>query len=292
MPARLPHPGRHQDGGVEADDVVALLHHRPPPGLHHVALEQHAERPVVVGRPEPAVDLARREHEAPPLGQVDDLLGQIGHPDDRSGARSCRDRQYSPERRATQLGARRPRPRASPAGPPPGGRDPVAPHPVAPERPPPGVPPEAVELDGDPLAPGRRGRPGRRARRRGGSRTGGPARAARRRAAAGRSASRPRWPAAPSAVQASRMVRRAAPPPRPELVGPSTELVERHQPPAEHVVDRLLQQRRAHPPGQVDHRPGRPGDRDAVVVVRSPGGRSTVRWTTASGLRPLRPSGR
>src|SRR5205085_6408611 len=74
----LPHSGRHEDGGVKADDVVAQLHHRPPPGVHHVALQQHAQRPVVIRRPEPAVDIARREDEAAPLAQVDDLLHAVG----------------------------------------------------------------------------------------------------------------------------------------------------------------------------------------------------------------------
>ncbi len=74
----LPHRGRREDGGIEADDVVAELHHRPPPGVLDVAQQQHADRAVVVGRAEPAVDLGRREHEAPTLRQVDDLLHQIG----------------------------------------------------------------------------------------------------------------------------------------------------------------------------------------------------------------------
>ena len=62
--------------GVEADDVVAQLHHRPPPGVLHVAEHQHAEGPVVVGGPEAAVDLGAREHEAAALAQVDDLVEQ------------------------------------------------------------------------------------------------------------------------------------------------------------------------------------------------------------------------
>ena len=72
----LPHLRRHEDGGVEADDVVAVLDHGPPPRLFDVALEQHAEWPVVPGRPEPAVDLARREDETPAFGQVDDPIHQ------------------------------------------------------------------------------------------------------------------------------------------------------------------------------------------------------------------------
>ena len=73
---RLPHRRRAEDRRVEADDVVAQLHHRPPPGVLHVAEHQHAERPVVVGGPEAAVDLGAREHEAAALAQVDDLVEQ------------------------------------------------------------------------------------------------------------------------------------------------------------------------------------------------------------------------
>ena len=73
---RLPHRRRAEDRRVEADDVVAQLHHRPPPGVLHVAEHQHAEGPVVVGGPEAAVDLGAREHEAAALAQVDDLVEQ------------------------------------------------------------------------------------------------------------------------------------------------------------------------------------------------------------------------
>ena len=78
VPARLPHLRRHEDRGVEADDVVAELHHRAPPRVLHVALEQHTERPVVPGGPEAAVDLARWEDEAATLRQVDDAVHQVG----------------------------------------------------------------------------------------------------------------------------------------------------------------------------------------------------------------------
>ena len=70
--------GGRQDGGVEPDDVVAQLHHRAPPRVLDVAQQEHADRAVVVGRAETAVDLGRREHEATALREVDDLLHQIG----------------------------------------------------------------------------------------------------------------------------------------------------------------------------------------------------------------------
>ena len=80
--------GGDEDGGVEADDVVAQLHHRAPPRVLDVAQQQHAEGPVVVGGAEAAVDLGRREHEAPALAEVDDLVhqrGVVGHLDGRGG---------------------------------------------------------------------------------------------------------------------------------------------------------------------------------------------------------------
>ncbi len=75
--ARLPDRWRREDRGVDEHDVVALLHHRPHPGVLHVAQHQRAERAVVVSRAESAVDLGRRENEAPSLAQVDDLI-EIG----------------------------------------------------------------------------------------------------------------------------------------------------------------------------------------------------------------------
>ena len=97
VPARLPHLGGHENGGVEADDVVAVLHHRAPPRVLHVALEQHPERPVIPGGTEPAVDLGRREDQPAPLGEIDHAVHEFrisgrGHsgPDYRSPSRSNR----------------------------------------------------------------------------------------------------------------------------------------------------------------------------------------------------------
>src|SRR5205807_8537944 len=70
---RLPDPRVHEDRGVEADDVLAKLHHRAPPRALHVVLELDAERPVVPGGARAAVDLARREHEAPPFREGGEL---------------------------------------------------------------------------------------------------------------------------------------------------------------------------------------------------------------------------
>ena len=75
----LPDLRAGQDGGVEADDVVAQLDHRPPPGVLDVAQHEHAERPVVVGGAEPAVDLRRGEHEAALLAQPHDVVHARRH---------------------------------------------------------------------------------------------------------------------------------------------------------------------------------------------------------------------
>ena len=102
--------GGDEDGGVEADDVVAQLHHRPPPRVLHVAQQQDAERAVVVGRAEAAVDLGRREHEAAPLAQVDDLVEQgrvggrgFGHGRPVYGARTAVPNRFRPAPTARAL---------------------------------------------------------------------------------------------------------------------------------------------------------------------------------------------
>ena len=78
----LPDLRVEDDRRVERDDVVALLHHRRQPALLDVVLQEHAVVAVVVGRAEPAVDLRRREHEAAPLAERDDLVhgDGVGHP--------------------------------------------------------------------------------------------------------------------------------------------------------------------------------------------------------------------
>ena len=79
MAAGLPDLRREDDAGVEADDVVADLHHRAPPLPLDVVLDLDAQRPVVPGSPEAAIDLAGREDDAPPLRQADDGLHQRPH---------------------------------------------------------------------------------------------------------------------------------------------------------------------------------------------------------------------
>jgi hypothetical protein len=71
---RLPDLRVEDDRRVERHDVVALAHHRLEPARLDVVLEQDAVVAVVVRRAESAVDLRRREHEAPTPGERDDLV--------------------------------------------------------------------------------------------------------------------------------------------------------------------------------------------------------------------------
>src|SRR5581483_5295609 len=52
----LPHVGGKDHRGVDADDVVAGLHHRPPPLAADVLLELDTDRAVVPGGATPAID--------------------------------------------------------------------------------------------------------------------------------------------------------------------------------------------------------------------------------------------
>ena len=69
MPGRLPDGGVHEYGAVHANIVGALGDELLPPSRLDIVLERHAERTVVPGVGEPAVDLAAREHETAVLAQ-------------------------------------------------------------------------------------------------------------------------------------------------------------------------------------------------------------------------------
>mgnify|MGYP000868243819 CR=1 FL=1 len=60
--------------GVEADHVAPPLDKRSPPELLDVVFQLDAERSVVPGVGEAAVDVGAGEHESPAFGQRDDLL--------------------------------------------------------------------------------------------------------------------------------------------------------------------------------------------------------------------------
>ena len=64
----------HQDRGVEADVVAVLLNELLPPGALDVVFQLHAQRAVVPGVGEAAVDLGAGEDEAAVFAQRDDLV--------------------------------------------------------------------------------------------------------------------------------------------------------------------------------------------------------------------------
>ena len=69
--------GIHQNGGVQTDVVGVLLHELLPPGALDVVLQLRAERTVVPGVGETAVDFAARENEAAVFAQRDDLVHRL-----------------------------------------------------------------------------------------------------------------------------------------------------------------------------------------------------------------------
>ena len=73
---RLPDLRVRDDRGLDRHDVVAFAHDRAPPGVPDVPEHQRAERSVVVGRADAAVDLSGGEDEAPPFREVDDRVEQ------------------------------------------------------------------------------------------------------------------------------------------------------------------------------------------------------------------------
>jgi hypothetical protein len=78
VPAGLPDLTGEDHAGVEADDVVAPLDHRLPPLALDVVLHLHAERAVVPGRAQPAVDLAGRVDETASPAEADDRFYAVG----------------------------------------------------------------------------------------------------------------------------------------------------------------------------------------------------------------------
>ena len=64
----------HQDGGVQTDVVAVLLDELLPPGPLDVVLQLHAERTVVPGVGEAAVDLAAGKDETAVFAEGNDLV--------------------------------------------------------------------------------------------------------------------------------------------------------------------------------------------------------------------------
>ena len=65
----VPDLRRHEDGGIEADHVGALVDEGTPPVVLDVASHFDAEGAVIVGGGEAAVDFAGLEDEAASLGE-------------------------------------------------------------------------------------------------------------------------------------------------------------------------------------------------------------------------------
>ena len=74
MAAGHPGLGVHQNGGIQAHVVGILLDELLPPGVLDVLLQLSAQRAVVPGVSQAAVDLAAGEHKAPVLAQGNDFV--------------------------------------------------------------------------------------------------------------------------------------------------------------------------------------------------------------------------
>src|SRR6266852_4886246 len=72
-----PHRRGHDEGGFQADDIVAQLHHMAPPQIADRSLHRDPIGSVVVEAGHPAGDLARREDEAAPLRERYDFFHQL-----------------------------------------------------------------------------------------------------------------------------------------------------------------------------------------------------------------------
>jgi len=82
----LPDLRMHDDRGLEADDIVAPLHHTGPPASADVVLQRGTEGAVIEEAVETAVDFGGGKDEAPALGKRDEVFhsgfggsGFVGH---------------------------------------------------------------------------------------------------------------------------------------------------------------------------------------------------------------------
>ena len=69
MAGHFPDARVHEDGGVEADNFGARVHDAPPPSVFDIADQFGAQRTVVPGAGEAAVDLGAGKDEPSALGQ-------------------------------------------------------------------------------------------------------------------------------------------------------------------------------------------------------------------------------
>ena len=71
---RLPDAWVHQDPGIEADHVAPPVDEGPPPELLDVVLQLDAERAVIPGVGQTAVNIGSGKDESASLGEGDDLV--------------------------------------------------------------------------------------------------------------------------------------------------------------------------------------------------------------------------
>ena len=69
MAAGFPHSRVHNDRRINADDVLAVLHHRFPPRAFDIIFQLDAERTVIPESADAAVDLTALKNKAAPLAQ-------------------------------------------------------------------------------------------------------------------------------------------------------------------------------------------------------------------------------
>ena len=77
MPGGFPDCGVHENGGIDADDVVVEHGHGLPPVAFYVVLEFHTVLGVVIHGAQAVINLAAREYEAVFLGMGYNRLEDI-----------------------------------------------------------------------------------------------------------------------------------------------------------------------------------------------------------------------
>jgi hypothetical protein len=74
----FPNFGMHDDGGFEADDVIAAADHVIPPAIADVFAKLDAERAVIPKAVDAAVDFGRLKDKSTSFAQGNDLFHQVG----------------------------------------------------------------------------------------------------------------------------------------------------------------------------------------------------------------------
>ncbi len=74
MAAGFPDTGVHEDGSIQAHNVVVKLGHLLPPEVSDVVLEVYAKWTVVIGSIEASIDFGGLEDEAAAAAKRDDFI--------------------------------------------------------------------------------------------------------------------------------------------------------------------------------------------------------------------------